>query len=138
MSVLTRREILTTIVENPGWEPPESSAVAQHVEELHDRGFIVPRRRGGWEATPKAIDNYPHFYDWPELRDPSSPASAQQSALRPPRPETVPIDRVTCLLVGLLRELPLITVYSLVASPAQRYPQGPEWEIAQKLAESMT
>lgn len=145
VGAMTKREVLIAIVEQPGWQPPDSSAVQLAVQELAQAGWVLTRQRGGWEATPKAIDAYPTFYDDPELRDPAcklgpTPLEAEHGSIaRSDREPTVPARRVEYLLVGLLRALPLIQVYELVAQVQAAYPSdGPEWEIARQLVARMT
>jgi hypothetical protein len=103
---MTKRDVLLAICETPGWQPPEeSSTIDRHVQELAADGWILPRL-DGWEASPKALDNYPRFDDYPAIADPEPAPPAPE----PADPAFIPVERVTALIAALLCEFPLVKV----------------------------
>jgi hypothetical protein len=83
--MMTKREVLISICENPGWSPawPDpGSRVQEILTQLNEEGWILPRL-DGYEATPKALTEYPHFASEEDLRDPEAHASEPSG---PPEP----------------------------------------------------
>ena len=70
MSV-TKRQLLLEICESPGYIPAESSEIDRHMVALNAEGWIISRL-DGWEATARALDEYPQFFSQPDIADPGS------------------------------------------------------------------
>jgi hypothetical protein len=71
---LTKREVLLAICENPGWHPPamvNGSHMDAMLTQLKREGWILPRL-DGYEATPQALNEYPHFTSQVDLLDPDA------------------------------------------------------------------
>lgn len=74
---MTKREVLLAICENPGWHPPKlenGSHMDVILTQLNREGWILPRL-DGYEATPQALNEYPHFTSQVDLLDPDARAN---------------------------------------------------------------
>ena len=124
--MVTKREILIAICEQPGWAPPENgSHTERYLSELQAEGWITARL-DGWMATAKAMDEYPYFIDQSDIAE--EPPVVDR--------EYVPRERVLNLIVGLLRELPLQRVFAIAAT--QHPASGPEWQVANHIVEELS
>lgn len=75
---MTKRDILLAICENPGWHPPATengSRTHTLLAALNEEGWILPRL-DGYEATPKALTEYPVFPTQEDLIDPDAAPEA--------------------------------------------------------------
>ena len=125
--MVTKREILIAICEQPGWAPPEDgSHTERYLEELQAEGWIAPRL-DGWMATAKAMDEYPYFLDQADIAEEPPPVEPHEYVAR---------ERVVNLVVGFLQELPLQKVFAIAAT--QHPASGPEWQVATHIVEEMS
>jgi hypothetical protein len=72
---MTKRELLISICENPGWHPiAHDASIERWLRELIEEGWIVPRL-DGYEASARALTNFPDFVAQEEIAAPVSTTS---------------------------------------------------------------
>jgi hypothetical protein len=87
---MTKREVLFAICENPGWHPPameDGSHMHTMLTQLNEEGWILPRL-DGFEATPKALTEYPAFASQKDIRDLNAPNAVAEPVKRGTGAET--------------------------------------------------
>lgn len=139
---MTKREILLAICEAPGWQPaqPVSSSTERALGELHAEGWILPRI-DGWEATPKAIDEYPDFIqaDIAKAADALLPPPAEPPVPAPPL--IVPLERVECMVRAMVEVMPVIAVMKMLAATPEQLPPRSDgdigWQFTDQLIERL-
>lgn len=132
---MTKLEILRTICEMPGWQPPtESSSIERYLQELLNEGLVIPRL-DGWEATAEALECYPNFYEGfdGKVRGERTGERTQSAS-----PGSVPAERVEVLVRALLEVMPIMSAARLLqASRADLPEEELGWEAARKLTQTM-
>lgn len=117
-------DLLAEICDNPGWQPTaEQEEIAR---DMVEGGWIIARL-DGYEATPEALECYPHF--WQEDRMP--PIEPVRSD------EVVPFDHVVALLYALLTVVPFMHLAALCEERKPVGAAGLRWDVARGLAETM-
>lgn len=113
---MTKREVLMAICENPGWHPPtleNGSQMHTYLTQLNEEGWILPRL-DGFEATPKALKEYPAFVVQHDIRDLNALDEAPGVRIEtPPAPdhewEKVVLDKTLVLQPEQTLSMPIRT-----------------------------